>query len=250
MAKFAFWNVQRIGKMNVNSEYAGLRVGIFQMMVEQVLGQVKPSFFVLAEITSCGQEIVDWLQKEDWFSKGYAAEFVPVNHGRNPCNYLVIKKNKESLRYLGITGSNVQRPYVTMESTNGIRVAFAHLKSGGSDKTAEELMTFLWDLADNVHALCGDLNLDYHAHFSPGADLGKEVAAAGYKTLSSGAPTYQKESWNKRISAFRHTAKTLDFLVYSDTVSGRVRHIPVQYDKEFHALIDHAPVAFGISAAD
>lgn len=248
MAKFAFWNVQRIGSMDPKEGKAADRVGIFQMYVEQVVTNIKPSFFVLAEVTSCGAEIVTWLQKANWNAQGYAAEFVPVNHAKNPCNYLVIKKNKDSVRNLGLTGSDVQRPYVTMESSNGIRVAFAHLKSGGSDKTAEELMTFLWDLSGEVHALCGDLNLDYHANFSPGANLGKEVADAGYKTLAPPTATYQKESWSKRTGAFRHTAKTLDFLVYANSLSGRVKHLPVDYDKEFHALIDHAPIAFQITS--
>jgi hypothetical protein len=249
MAKFAFWNVQRIGNMDPKNEKAADRVGIFQMYVEEVVTKIRPSFFVLAEVTSQGDKIVSWLQQANWNAEGYTAEFVPVNHGKNPCNYLVIKKNTDSVRYLGITGSNVQRPYVTMQSSGGIKVAFAHLKSGGSDKTAEELMTFLWDLADEVHALCGDLNLDYHANFSPGANLGKEVSDAGFKTLCPPVATYQKEAWNKRLGAFKHTAKTLDFLVYHSSVANRVSPIAVDYAKEFHALIDHAPIAFQIRAA-
>jgi hypothetical protein len=250
VAKFAFWNIQRIGNMNPTKGHAQDRVGIFKLMVDEILKQVKPSFFVLAEVTTLGADITNWLSTLP-SAAGYTGTFHPVVSTTNPCNYYVIMKNKGTLKDHGVVGSGVQRPYVSLQSTGGLKVAFAHLKSGGSAKTEEELVTFLYNLAGDSDALCGDLNLDYHANFGGSTDLKSEVEDLGFKVMAPSNPvSFSKEYWKKKDKKLRKVDKCLDFLIYDDDHKNNVKPLAVDYPEEFHALIDHAPVCFQIKTPD
>jgi len=258
MAKFAFWNVQRIGNMDPKAEGAGFRAGYFQSVFKDIITNYRPTFFVCAEVTTLGSSIEHWANGEGWFSD-YVGSFVAVNHDSNPCNFFVAKKRKDSVAYDGAFGTGLQRPYLALSATSGLRVAFAHLKSGGSVKTEDELLTVVTDMASSgIDAICGDLNLNY-AKFFPGASaLKTDLAQLGYVAVPpqnqhGAVATYGKQKWTETVDhtgnsswTSSYIGKTLDFLVVKASKSGNVVSTPYAHGGSDFDIIDHAPILFQI----
>jgi hypothetical protein len=258
MAKFAFWNVQRIGNMNPTSEGAAFRVGYFQAVFKDIITKYRPTFFVCAEVTSLGGNMQQWANAQGWFGD-YVGEFVAVNHNANPCNFFVAKKKKDSVVYQGSFGSGLQRPYLALSATSGLSVAFAHLKSGGSEKTEDELLTVVTDLASRgIDAICGDLNLNFAKFFPGNSALKTGLAQLGYSAVAphndqGAVATYGKQKWLVTLDqtgqpAFtsNYVGKTLDFLVCRTTKLGNVVSTPYAHGGSDFDIIDHAPVLFQI----
>lgn len=258
MAKFAFWNVQRIGNMSPTTENAGIRVGYFQAVFKDIITNYRPTFFVCAEVTTLGNSIRDWASGEGWFGD-YVGEFVAVNHNSNPCNFFVAKKKKNSVAYNGAFGTGLQRPYLALSATSGLSVAFAHLKSGGSERTEDELLTVVTDLSSrNIDAICGDLNLNYAKFFPNPSNLKSGLAQLGYTAVpphndQGAVATFGKEKTKMTVDHMGQAAwttslvtKTLDFLVCRTTKVGNVVSTPYQHGGSDFDLIDHAPILFQI----
>ena len=247
MAKFAFWNVQRIGNMNPNTDQPAFRVGYFQAVIKDIITAYRPTFLVLAEVTSLGTSIQQWLDSQAWFSTEYVGEFIPVNSTRNPCNFFVAKKKKNSVVYHGVFGTNVQRPYLALNATSGLTIAFAHLKSGGSVNTEDELQTFADEMAArNVDAICGDLNLNYEKIFTRASDLKRSLAQTGYAAVPPLENGNVIATFGKVGRDGSFVSKTLDFLVCKASHAARVVNTPYRYGEGDFAVIDHAPVLFQI----
>lgn len=61
--------------------------------------------------------------------------------------------------------------------------------------------------------------------------------------------TGRKDAWNRRLGAFKHTAKALDVLACANSLANRVSRLPIACDTDFPALIDHVPIALQITSA-
>jgi hypothetical protein len=248
MATFAFWNTERIGNAAPTGGPQWFKLGYFEQTVSDIITQFRPTFFVCAEITHKGAELAHSLQQQP-FLRDYRCTFVPVVSPGNPCNFMVMHKNCRGVEVWGPFGTNVRRPYLVCKSTGGLRVAFAHLLSGGSAKTEDELLTVLDDIsARGVHALCGDINLDHATHFgSPNSQLCREVRQVGFATLAPSTPTFQKASRRMVAGVMREkmNRKTFDYCIYAKECAPNISRVDSAYTHD-HEVIDHAPVIYKI----